>query len=156
MLHGYLQHHWVGSTGGVSLFHRVARTHPDPLVAATVGEIAGEVAAERETLRTIMSIVGVTPSRLGALTARTGELLGRLKPNGHLLTRSPLTDVVEVEALRIAVSGKHAGWQLLRSVADADPRLDPVLLDDLVQLAESQLDRLEQAHLGIARKRLLT
>lgn len=155
VLHGYLQHHWVGSTAGVELFHRVARTHPDPDVAATVGEIAHEVAAERENLRGLMLVVGATPSRLGALSARAGELLGRLKPNGHLFTRAPLTDVVEVETLRIAVSGKHAGWQLLRSVADADPRLDAVLLDDLVRLAESQLERLEEIHLGIARKRLL-
>ncbi|UUW90764.1 hypothetical protein [Pimelobacter simplex] len=66
-----------------------------------------------------------------------------------------LTDVVEIETLRIAVFGKRAGWQLLRSVADADPRLDAVLLDDLVRLADSQLERLADAHLGIARKRLL-
>ncbi|XBB66182.1 hypothetical protein ABFU82_19000 [Nocardioides sp. WV_118_6] len=155
VLHGYLQHHWVGSTAGVSLFHRVARTHPDLLVAAGVGEIAVEVTAERESLRTIMAAVGATPSRVGALAARAGELIGRFKPNGHLVTRSPLTDVVEIETLRIAVSGKRAGWQLLRSVADADPRLDAVLLDDLVRLADSQLERLEAAHLGIAQRRLV-
>ena len=27
VLHGYLQHHWAGSTAGVSLFRRVAGTH---------------------------------------------------------------------------------------------------------------------------------
>jgi len=155
-LHGYLQHHWVGSTAGVSLFHRVARTHPDPAVAAVVGEIAGEVATEREMLRALMVSVGASPSRLGALAARAGELAGRLKPNGRLLSRSPLTDVIEVETLRDAVWGKRVGWQLLLSVADADPRLDVGVLDELLRLADDQLARLEDAHLGIARARLLS
>lgn len=155
VLHGYLQHHWVGSNAGVALFHRVARTHPDPDVAATVGEIAREVEAERETLRGLMVELGAKPSQVGAVGARMGEILGRLKPNGHLLRRTPLTDVIEVEALRIAVFGKRAGWQLLGSVADLDPRLDAGLLDELNRRSEDQLDRLERIHLGIARRRLL-
>ncbi|GAA1514051.1 hypothetical protein [Nocardioides humi] len=155
VLHGYLQHHWVGSTAGVSLFQRVARSHGDPAAATVVGELGEEVAGERETLRGLMTAVGVRPSRVGALAARAGEVAGRLKPNGRVLSRSPLTDVLELEALRDAVYGKRGGWEVLRSVADDDPRLDAALLDDLLARSDRQLERLQGLHVGVSRKRLL-
>jgi hypothetical protein len=155
VLHGYLQHHWAGSTAGVSLFHRVARTHGIATVAAAVGQLADEVAQERETMRRIMHDLGTRPSTLGTVAAKVGAELGRLKPNGRILTRAPLTDLVEIEALRIAVFGKRSGWEVLRSLAGDDPRLDPALLDDLVSRSERQLETLAQLHLATARRRIV-
>jgi hypothetical protein len=154
VLHGYLQHHWAGSTAGVSLFRRVAGTHAIPEVAAAVGRLADEVAQEREMLRRIMHDVGTSPSTLGTVAAKVGAELGRLKPNGRILRRAPLTDLVEIEALRIAVWGKRSGWDALRSVADVDPRLDASLLDDLVARSERQLATLGELHLTTARQRI--
>lgn len=154
VLHGYLQHHWVGSTAGVSLFQRVARTHGIVEVATAVGQLADEIEQERETLRRVMHDLGARPSTVGTVAAKLGAELGRLKPNGRLVTRSPLTDLVEIEALRIAVFGKRAGWQALRSVADADPRLDAALLDSLVARSEHQLEKLAELHLTTARRRI--
>lgn len=153
-LHGYLQHHWAGSTAGVSLFRRVARTHAIATVAEALGQLADEVADEREAMRRIMHDVGARPSTLGTVAAKVGAELGRLKPNGRILTRAPLTDLVEIEALRIAVFGKRSGWQALRSVADDDPRLDPALLDDLIARSDRQLETLARLHLTTARRRL--
>lgn len=155
VLHGYLQHHWAGSTAGVSLFRRVAGTHTIAEVAAALAGLADEVADERETLRGIMHDVGTSPSTLGTVAARVGAELGRLKPNGRILTRAPLTDLVEIEALRIAVWGKRSGWDALRAVADDDPRLDAALLDDLVDRSDRQLATLAQLHLTTARQRIL-
>ncbi|TQK68424.1 hypothetical protein [Nocardioides sp. SLBN-35] len=156
VLHGYLQHHWAGSTAGVSLFRRVARTHAIATVATAVDSLADEVADERETLRRIMHDVGTSPSTLGTVAAKAGAELGRLKPNGRILTRAPLTDLVEIEALRIAVWGKRCGWEALRSVADDEPRLDAALLDDLVARSDRQLDLLAQLHLTTARRRIVS
>jgi len=153
-LHGYLQHHWAGSTAGVSLFRRVARTHAIATVAEALGQLADEVADEREAMRRIMHDVGARPSTVGTVAAKVGAELGRLKPNGRILTRAPLTDLVEIEALRIAVFGKRSGWQALRSVADDDPRLDPALLDDLIARSDRQLETLARLHLTTARRRL--
>jgi len=154
LLHGYLQNHWAGATAGVSLFERVARTHPDPPTAAAVAAIGREVAEDRETLRRMMEAVGTRPSTLGTATAKVGAELGRLKPNGRIVTRSPLTDVVEVEGLRDAVYAKRGGWEALRAVADDEPRLDVTVLDDLLERADRQLERLRELHTDIARKRL--
>jgi hypothetical protein len=40
--------------------------------------------------------------------------------------RSPLSDLEELELLRLGVEGKAAGWRTLRTQADTDARLDAV------------------------------
>jgi hypothetical protein len=71
---------------------------------------------------------------------------GRLKPNRHLLRRSPLSDLLELEMLRLGVEGKAAGWQTLQTVADTDPGpgLDRGRLDELLRRARAQADTLEK------------
>jgi hypothetical protein len=70
--------------------------------------------------------------------------VARLKPNGHVLTRSPLSRVVELEALRLGVEGKAAGWRTLRARAERDSRLDATRLDTLIDRATRQIDELER------------
>lgn len=155
VLKDYLQHHWVGSTAGVHAFRRVGRNHEDPDAAAEIRDLAGEVEADRQALREIMRSVGVQPSLVGTTGARLGELLGRLKPNGHLFTRAPLTDVIELETLRLAVTGKKAGFEVLRAAADEDARLDPYTLDRLLERADEHVRVLERLHVRVSRDRIL-
>lgn len=155
VLKDYLQHHWVGSTAGAAAFRRVGRNHRDPDAAAEIRDLAGEVTADREALREIMRSVGVQPSLVGTAAARAGELLGRLKPNGHVFTRAPLTDVIELETLRLAVTGKRAGFEVLRAAADDDPRLDPYALDRLLERADEHVRTLERLHVRVSRERIL-
>lgn len=154
-LHGHLQHHWAAATGGVALFERVGKGHSDREASATVRAMAVDIEEDRESLRRIMTAVGLQPSLLGALGAHTAEAIARLKPNGHVLRRSPLSDVLELEALRTAVSGKRMGWQLLRVVADHDERVDGALLDELLRRADSQLESLEDLHRRVCADRAL-
>jgi hypothetical protein len=155
VLTGYLQHHWAGSTAGVAAFRRVGRNLPDTQAAAEIRDLAGEVAADREALRVMMRRVGTRPSVIGTTLARVGELLGRLKPNGSLVHRTPLTDVVELETLRLAVTGKRAGFEVLRAAADDDQRLDPFALDRLLARADEHLRTLERLHVTVSRDRLV-
>jgi hypothetical protein len=80
------------------------------------------------------------------------EKVGRLKPNGRILSRSPLSDVLEVEALRLAVEGKAAGWLLLRRFAEQDGRLDPAQLDRLINRAARQAEVLEDLRVKSAQQ----
>lgn len=155
LLHAQLQHHWAGANGGVAFFDRVGRTHGDPAAAAEIRLMADVNREDRETLRRIMLSLGAKPSRLAATTARTGEWLARFKPNGRVVRRSPLTDVLEVEALRLAVSGKRIGWQFLTALAEHDSRLDRTHLDALVSRADEQLKQLHDIHLRVALERVL-
>ena len=62
------------------------------------------------------------------------------------MRRSPLSDVLELEALLSAVRGKRAGWEGMRVLATNDARIDVAELDDLIVRADSQIERLVAAH----------
>ena len=155
VLKGYLQHHWVACTAGVALFRRVGRSFSDAGVAEEVRALGTEAAADRESLAALMRSVGVVPTSIGTAAARAGELLGRLKPNGRLVRRSPLTDVVELEMLRLSVTSKRAAFEVLRVAADDDSRLDPYALDRLVERADQSLRTLERLHVSVSRDRMV-
>jgi hypothetical protein len=87
--------------------------------------------------------------------AWAGEKVGRLKLNGYLLTRSPLSDLEETEFLWLGVEGKAAGWRTLREIADRDSRLDAGRLDDLIARANHQASVLESLRSSTA-ERVLT
>jgi hypothetical protein len=71
---------------------------------------------------------------------------GRLKQHGRLINRSPLSDLVEVEALRLAVEGKAAGWRTLLTLADHEPELDADRLRALLKRATAQIALLDELH----------
>jgi hypothetical protein len=79
--------------------------------------------------------------RLGWIAERAG----RLKMNGRLVRRSPLSSLLELEALRVAIEGKKAGWRALREILGNDSRLD-AKLQKLLAHAARQADADEELH----------
>jgi hypothetical protein len=147
----YLTNHWLASKGGLDLFERSARSQHDDDARATLRALADEVAEDRTALRRILDAHRVQQTPIRERLVSLGETLGRLKPNGTLVRRSPLSDLLELEALGAAVHAKKLGWLALRSLADDDDRLDVAELDDLVHRAEGQQARLEGLRLQAAR-----
>ena len=149
-LHVHLQNHWTAATGGVDFARRVARSHQGTTVGVALAEVAAQVADDRESLRRIMEQLGVRPARLVPLAARLGERLGRLKPNGHLIRRSPVSDVLELEVFRGAVTTKEAGWETLIVLAEADERLPRERLGRLAERAREQAASLTRIQRDVA------
>jgi len=77
------------------------------------------------------------------------ERVGRLKLNGSLFERSPLSNVVELETLVVGVRGKEALWTALQR---AQVSLQDVNLDELVESARAQGIELETLRLSAARR----
>lgn len=144
----YLNDHLAVSAASVDLARRTAkgisRRHD------TLHRLADEIAEDRAALQRIMQSLGVQERRYKQYGARLVEKIGRLKFNGRLFSRSPVSDALELEALRIAVDGKAAGWRLLRRLAEFDERLDTELLDRLVARAEAQTQLLEELRMETA------
>lgn len=140
----YVNDHLMGATAGLELFRRSARTHHGTPPGDELARLAAEVEQDRTALLTIAERLGVPVRRYKLVAGWAAERASRLKPNGHLLTRAPLSDLVELEGLRLAVQGKEAGWLSLRTVASRYPALDAGELDRLVARARDQADRLEQ------------
>ncbi|MFJ3582013.1 hypothetical protein ACIPPS_07230 [Streptomyces sp. NPDC090127] len=143
LLATYLNDHLAGSSGGVSLIRRMARAHRGRALGPPLESLADEVAQDRRTLRRIMSTLGVPQRRHRVALGRVMERAGRLKLNGRLFTRSPLSDVLELEAMRLGVEGKEACWRSLRTLSRTDSRLDPADLDALIRRARRQARALE-------------
>ena len=146
----YLNDHLAGSTVGTELAHRIARTHDEVADRATLQRLAGEINADRRALIEIMALLGVPVQRYKTIAAWLGEKAGRLKLNGYLTTRSPLSSLEELELLRLGVEGKAAGWRTLRELAEIDPRLSATWLDELLARARSQSELLEELRVRAA------
>jgi Hemerythrin HHE cation binding domain len=146
----YLNDHLAGATAGTELAHRVARTHRGPGPDGQLKRLAAEVAQDRAALIAMMKALGIPVRAYKVCAAWVGEKAGRVKFNGRLLARSPLSDLEELELLRLGVEGKAAGWRTLRTLADTDRRLDPAHLDELMSRARRQADLLEELRVRAA------
>jgi hypothetical protein len=150
MLGIYLNDHLAGATAGSELAKRMSRSHRGGEDAAALSRLAAEVAQDRSALLDIMASLGVPVRAYKAGAAWLGEKAGRLKFNGRLRSRSPLSDLEELELLRLGVEGKAAGWRTLRALADIDTRLGAGRLDELISRASSQAGQLEELRLRAA------
>ena len=149
----YLNDHLAGATGGVGLARRMAAAaDPGSEPARVLSALVAEITQDRVALIKIMGTLGIPVRGYKVFAGWAGEKAGRVKLNGHLLTRSPLSELEETELLRLGVEGKAAGWRSLRVLAERDSRLDADRLDDLLARAERQSDTLETFRVGIAER----
>jgi hypothetical protein len=146
----YLNDHLAGATAGLELARRVAGTGQVPAPPAELRQFVQQVAEDRDTLLRIMGTLGLPVRSYKVWAAWAGEKAGRLKLNGHLTTRSPLSNLEELELLCLGVAGKAAGWRTLRTLADRDSRLEAGQLDELISRARSQAGFLEESRIRAA------
>jgi hypothetical protein len=144
----YLNDHLAGATAGVELAKRAAREHAATELGPFLGTLAREVEEDREALRTLMRELGIREQRAKVALGWTAEKLGRLKLNGHVLSRSPLTPLVELEGLALGVFGKRQMWLALAEL----PLGDDVRgrCEQRGVRAQRQLDALEEHRMRAA------
>jgi hypothetical protein len=143
----YLEDHYAGATAGLELARRTAGANSGNVYGDVLERIAREIEEDRDSLRAIMTALGVGPDRFKVAGAWAGEKAGRLKLNGHLTGYSPQSRVIEVEGLVVGVTGKRCLWAALRHIATQEARLDVEELDRLIERADSQLAALEEQRL---------
>ncbi len=143
----YLEDHYAGATAGLELARRSAGANRGTLYGDVLDRIAVEIEEDRDSLRVIMTTLGVGPDRFKVAGAWAGEKAGRLKLNGHLTGYSPQSRVIEIEGLVVAVTAKRCLWAALHHVAPQEPRLDIEELDRLLERADRQLADLEEQRL---------
>ncbi|MEF2526454.1 MULTISPECIES: hypothetical protein [Streptomyces] len=136
----YLGDHLAGATAGLELMRRIARQHRGGPAAARLARLAAEAEEDRDALREVMTALDLPLSSGRAALGWLGEKAGRLKLNGRLLSRSPLSDAVELEAMRLGVEGKADCRRSLQAVADTDPRIDRGRIDARLAGARHQSD----------------
>jgi hypothetical protein len=146
----YCNDHLAAATGGIELVSRMLGQHRGTPYEGKLEELLGELREERSVLRSSMAALGFPVRQYKQVASWIGEKVARLKLNGHVLSRSPLSDLVEFEFIATAVLAKRCGFETLRVIAAADDRLDGPLLDRMIAQADKQHDWLADVRREVA------
>jgi hypothetical protein len=146
----YVNDHLAAATGGIELVSRMLGRHRQTEFEPQLEELLGELRDERNGVRRSLEALGLPVRQYKQLGAWIGEKLSRAKLNGHLVSRSPLSDLVEFEFIATAVLAKRAGFETLREVAAVDSRLDAAMLDRFIAQADKQHHWLADARREVA------
>ncbi|GAA1748832.1 hypothetical protein GCM10009710_31100 [Aeromicrobium alkaliterrae] len=149
LLAHYVRIHLTGAAAGIELFGRGSDLD-DEDARQVAADIREELREERTWLLAFADTIDAAEPVVAETVAKIGEKVGRLKPNGDLLHRTPLTDVIDLETMHDAVSGKVAGWEALLQLDDE--QVDRADLERLLAQGHSQLDRLRTLHRSAARR----
>ena len=121
---------------------------------AVLGRVASAIAEDVSTFEQMMRRLGFSTRTPKALLAVVAERVGRLKLNGRIISRSPLSRFEELDVLVIGIDGKVVLWQNLRDGAALGARLPDIDFDRLIERARSQRTQLEPLHAQAAREAL--
>lgn len=148
----YCNDHLAASAGGIELVKRMLGHHNGTPYQEHLERLLSELREEQDAIFGAMAALGLPVRQYKLLASWVGEKLARGKLNGRLLSRSPLSDLVEFEFIATAVLGKRAGFETLRVIAAADSRLDAGLLDRLIDQANRQHEWLAEARREVAER----
>jgi hypothetical protein len=146
----YLNDHLAGATVGVELAKRARSENQGTPLGEWLEGLRREIEEDRTTLEQLMDRLGVTRNRIEVTAAWIAEKVGRLKPNGQLTGYSPLSPLIELDALLLGINGKLALWKVLRETLGE--RQDGIDLDALIHRAERQAQELEPRRIDVAAK----
>jgi hypothetical protein len=144
----YLNDHLAGSTLGVELVKRASSENKGTPLGVWLAALSQELEEDRATLVRLMEQLGVRRNRIEIGAAWIVEKVGRLKLNGQLTGYSPLSPLVELEALHRRINGKLDMWKALGH--SLGHRVDEIDFDQLARRAERQAEELERYRLDVA------
>ena len=144
----FLRNHEAAARAGLDLIRRAAKGQRRRPWSDQLAVLANDAEADLLALQRLMRSLGVAPDPLLGAALRLGERAGRLKPNGHLVRRAPLSDLVEVEGTLQALQLKAAGWRALQAGGVVSDGQTDLL--SLTARAEAQVARVTALHHDVA------
>jgi hypothetical protein len=138
----YLNDHLAGATAATKRMERLAEAERQSIDGTELSRIAGEIAEDTRTLLEIFEVLNIRVQSFKRVAATVVEWIGLLKSNGTISRRSPMTTVVELEALRMGVIGKQAMWAALHETS-LSTSFD---FDELLQRAQRQHESITEIH----------
>ena len=150
----YLNDHLAGATGALELLEHLETEHAGTEVGRLAAELRADVAADRQTLESIMDRLQVAQSRTRKAAAWLGEKAAELKLRLDDPAGGSLRLFESLEALSLGIEGKRSLWRALAAAAEEAPHLRVADYEDLIRRAEEQRSRVEAARLEAARRAL--
>ena len=146
----YVNDHLAAATGGIELICRMLSVHRGSRWQQPLEQLLDELREERSALLRVTRALGIPVRQYKQVGVWLAEKVSRVKLNGRLVSRSPLSDLIEFEFLASAVRGKRSGFETLRIAATVDRRIDPVLVESLIDQAQRQYLWLTDARREVA------
>jgi hypothetical protein len=143
----YLNDQLALSVGWRDLARRALKENRGGPLEAELMPLVSDFTADVRLIERLMTSLGVRRSRVKPAMATAAERLGRLKPNGRLRSYSPLSKLLELDALMLALESKLLLWRGLRDAEIGDLGTDVHTLIERTELRRRSLDlhRAEQA-----------
>jgi hypothetical protein len=147
----YLNDHLAGATAGVELARRARSSNRESAdFGPPLSDLCTEIEADRETLERVMAELGARRDPVKARAGWLAEKLGRLKLNGQLRGYSPLSRVIELEGLCLAIGGKLGLWRTLRRALGGVWReFDFIALEDRALHQREAAEELQSLAVGV-------
>jgi hypothetical protein len=143
----YLNDHLAAATGGVELAKRALSSNQGTPYEGLLRDVAATLEADKDRLLEAMDELEVGKNAIKESLGWIAEKVGRLKPNDQLTGYSPLSRVVELEALTLILGANRALWATLTDVAGLE-------LSARVRTLDALAERLEPARLEATREAL--
>ncbi len=109
----YLNDHRALMAAELSLADRSRSANEGTDLAHDLTMHIGAVSTDRDCIGVILERLGGSVDHVKSLAATIGEYVGRLKTNGQLTGTSPLSRVVELEALLASTATRRTMWSVL-------------------------------------------
>jgi hypothetical protein len=148
-LQAYLTDHMAGSVSASDLAKRGAKNNEGPM-GTFFADLAREIDADRRTLKSVASQLGVKAHPFKQAGAVAAERLSRFKIDHRMTGSSQLSLLLELELLYLGIQGKQVLWRTLQAVASNELRLAEFDFGKLADRAQNQLDAVEEQRLKAA------
>lgn len=147
----YLQDHLALASAGIRLARRCrGENRVEGELTRFLDRLIPELEQDRAVLVEVAEALGARRDPLKEAAAAVGELLGRLKLNGRLISYSALSRVWELETLVAGTTSRLSAWGILAKIRAHEPRLQAFAFEPLADRAKAQREALERLHLAAA------
>lgn len=116
----YVNDHLAALTALRDVARRSARSNRGTELGTYLQHVASDVDRARTELAGVASGLGIRRDPVKTAAAWMAEKLGRLKLNGHLLSYSPLSRVLELEGLEAGAQVEIATWRAIGAATGRD------------------------------------
>ena len=150
----YLNDHLAGAMLGSDLAEQIRDQNENTPLGELMRSLASQIEEDRQTLIGLMQRMDSSKNPVKQAGAWVIEKASRAKFGGLTSGEPQLGTFMAVESLALGVLGKLSLWRALAEVADQHPALASVDLNELIERAQTQYDRLEHERLAASRRAL--
>jgi hypothetical protein len=116
----YVNDHLAALTALRDVARRSARSNEGTDLGTYLREVAAELEDARAQAERVAAELGIRRDPLKRAAAWAAEKIGRLKLNGHLVSYSPLSRILELEGLEAGAQLELATWRALAGATGRD------------------------------------